>query len=102
MTACPGCAAIRNAERLFEMVEAFAIENDIESDAMQAALTELLALWVAINTEYRHAEGDIAAPVDGVLIASINEYAAAIRHRASTMPVSAEFTAASVQTRHNH
>lgn len=102
-TECPGCAAIRTAQELFEVVEAFADRHDIDPAAMQSALTELLALWVTITTAWRHGQGEISVPVDGVLVAAINEFAAAVRDRGTTLPVSAAFKAASdTRERHDH
>jgi hypothetical protein len=92
--ACSGCAAVWAAQQLFPMVEDFGVRHDMGPDAMQAALIELLALWVCVNAEYQQSGGDIAAPVDSVLLASVTEYAAAVRIRADRLPVSDDFRAA--------
>lgn len=100
---CPACAAIWAAQQLFEVIENFGREHDMEPDAMQAALTALLALWVSVNTEFRVNEGDISPPVDAVLLATVAAYAAAMRHAARTLPVSEGFKAESTALQgHRH
>ena len=90
---CPGCAALWAAQELFHSVEAFGRKHGMNPDAMQAALTELLALWVGVNTAYQLQQGDIRAPVDSVLLATVRRYDSAVRHAAHNLPVSDDFKA---------
>lgn len=99
---CPGCAAIWTAQRLFPLIEDFARRQDAEPDEMQAVLTELLAMWVAINAGFHLDEGTATPPLDARLLATVTEYTQAMRHHARRLPVSLEFKAAAETPRHRH